>query len=385
MPLLFSHLCDLLSTLENLSKRDPPLLPARYYQRVNDTIKTWFTCRRVSIASPDVDAVALLSALFPAKRSDRVYFIQPPKLSQRLRRWLCLGNSRWPLLVQWQQPGRGDLGDCVERVLKEAEFPIPHHRDRVTLEQVDDALGTVAARCRHSAPKVRARGVEEESSALESIYRRLQSREAKWFTRLILKDFSCIHVPEKLVYACVDLRLPVAMQMYHDFESAVSELKKIPASQMVDMTQGGFTQQCANDAYLLPPKTGIKLGPPQWVKAKGGVKHAISIIDGRTMSVERKHDGEYCQIHVDLSKGEDCIQIFSKSGKDSTEDRRGVHTAIKDGLRIGRTDCRFTERCILEGELLVYSDRTQDVLEFHKIRKHVSRSGSFLGTTLDSQ
>ena len=175
------------------------------------------------------------------------------------------------------------------------------------------------------------------------------------------------------------------MQMYDDFESAVSELRNLPASQMVDVTKGGFTQQVANDAHLLPPKIGVKLGPPKWVKAKGGVKHAISIIDGQTMSVQRKHDGEYCQIHVDLSKGEDCIQIFSKSGKDSTEDRRGVHQAIKDGLRIGRDNCRFVEKCILEGELLVYSDQTESVLEFHKIRKHVSRSGSFLGTILDSQ
>lgn len=285
-------------------------------------------------------------------------------------------------------PGRGDLSDCVERVLQHAEFPIPHYKDRVTLDQVDNALATVAARCRFSAPKVRAREMDKDDEvgkSLENIYRRLQSREAKWFTRLILKDFSSLDLPENVVYACVDPRLRVAMQMYHDFESAIAELKSLPASQVIDHNRGGFTQQCANDAYLLPPRTGVKLGPPKWIKAKGGVKHAVSVINGRTMSVERKHDGEYCQIHIDLSKGEDCIQIFSKSGKDSTEDRRGVHQAIKDGLRIGRPDCRFSEKCILEGELLVYSDRTKGILDFHKIRKHVSRSGSFLGTALDSQ
>lgn len=388
MPLLFAHLCDLLSALEDLLKRDPLLLPARLRQRSNDTVKSWFRSHRVSINSPDVDAVALLSALFPAKRTDRVYGIQSPSLTRSLRRWLLLGSGRWPQLDQWQQPGRGDLGDCVERVLREAELPQPQFKDLVTLEQIDNALATVAAQCRFSAPRVRARQMQNDakvSNALENIYQRLQSREAKWFTRMILKDFSCINMNETLLYNCIDPRLRVAMQMYHDFESAISELKKLPASQMSDGGQGGFTQQCANDAHLLPPRIGVKVGAPKWLKAKGGVKHAVSVIDGRTMSVERKHDGEYCQIHIDLSKGEHCIQIFSKSGKDSTRDRMGVHQAIKNGLRIGRQDCAFSARCILEGELLVWSDRTKQILDFHKIRKHVSRSGSFLGTALDSQ
>jgi DNA ligase-4 len=102
-------------------------------------------------------------------------------------------------------------------------------------------------------------------------------------------------------------------------------------------------------------------------------------------AMERKYDGEYCEIHIDLSRGTDCIQIFSKSGKDSTEDRRAVHETILEALRIGKPNCAFRKRCIVLGELLVYSDLEQKILEFHKIRKHVSRSGVFLGTDEDSQ
>jgi len=36
-------------------------------------------------------------------------------------------------------------------------------------------------------------------------------------------------------------------------------------------------------------------------------------------------DAEYCQIHIDLSKGSDWIKIFSKSGRDSTQDRAKIH------------------------------------------------------------
>lgn len=393
MPILFLHLCNLLSDLEKLSKRDPPLLPAYRQQGYRETIKQWFTTYRISINSPDIDLVALLSALFPEKRTDRVYALKLKRLTGLLKRCLCLGKDRLEMLDQWQKPGRGSLCDCVERALRQAEFPEQLGHQQITVEQVDKALESVAGKCRFSGPKVKGRKdnfheIEDDREVLKLLsqtYKRMQSREAKWLTRMILKDYSCLDLSESLVYHHLDVRLPTAMQMYDNFEAAINELRSLPASQTADFDQGAVTQRGANDAHLLQPRIGVKLGPPKWVKAKGGVKHAVSMVDGRTMSVERKHDGEYCQIHIDMSKGEDCVQIFSKSCKDSTSDRRGVHQAIKDSLRIGRHDCAFSEKCILEGELLVWSDRTKGILEYHKLRKHISRSGSFLGTALDSQ
>ena len=392
MPLLFTQLCTLLSDLERLSKRDPPLLPAHRQQRYRETIKQWFTARRISINSPDIDLVALLSALFPEKRTDRVYALKIKSLTNLLKRCLGLGKDRMEMLDQWRKPDRGSLCDCVERALRQAEFP-KQTANQVTLDQVDEALAIVAGKCRFSGPQVKGRKdsfhrVQEDREVqkiLERIYKRMQSREAKWFTRMILEDYSCLDLSTGMVYHHLDVRLPTAMQMYDNFEAAISELRGLPASQTADLKQGALTQRSANDAHLLRPRIGVKLGPPQWVKAKGGVKHAVSVVDGRTMSIEKKHDGEYCQIHINMSNGQDCIQIFSKSCKDSTSDRKGVHQAIKDSLRIGRPDCGFSEKCILEGELLVWSDKTKGILEYHKLRKHVSRSGSFLGTELDSQ
>ncbi|KAF6218993.1 hypothetical protein HO133_005537 [Letharia lupina] len=392
MPLLFLQLCNLLSDLEKVSHRDPPLLPAHRQQRYRENIEQWFTTHRVSINSPDIDLVVLLSALFPEKRTDRVYNIKLKSLTNLLKRCLGLGKDRLEMLDQWRKPGRGSLCDCVERALRQAEFP-EQPANQITLEQVDEALATIAGKCRFSGPKVKGPKdsfleVEDGRQVLKILgqtYKRMQSREAKWFTRMILKDYSCLDLSESMVYHHLDVRLPTAMQMYDNFEAAISELRGLPASQMAGSNQGALIQRRANDARLLQPRIGVKLGPPKWVKAKGGVKHAVSVVDGRTMSIEKKHDGEYCQIHIDMSKGEECIQIFSKSCKDSTSDRRGVHRAIKDSLRIGRHDCGFSRKCILEGELLVWSDKTKGILEYHKLRKHVSRSGSFLGTELDSQ
>ncbi|KAF4344489.1 hypothetical protein FBEOM_1546 [Fusarium beomiforme] len=77
-------------------------------------------------------------------------------------------------------------------------------------------------------------------------------------------------------------------------------------------------------------------------------------------------------------------RIFSKSGKDSTEDRVALHRIILESLKIGQADTRVKKACILEGELVVYDDSLKKILPFHKIRKHVSRRGRFLNTELDS-
>ena len=386
MPLLFKHVCDLLSTLEELSARDPPHLPMIKHEKQEETLSQWLCSHGIAIHNPAEIIVALLSAILPAKRPDRVYNAQRPRLASLLKRCLSLGVERQRILDQWKIPGRGDLADCVERAMQQTDDPLTIARCRVTLEEVDAALAHLASKCRFSGPKVRECEIDMQIQAsYESIYRRLHSNEAKWLTRMILKNFSCLDLQEAIVYRAFDPRLPVAMKIYDDLRSAVVELKKDPASQMINTDQRKRTHCSSSDVKLLCPRVGVKVGSPKWIKAKGGIEHAISIINGRFMSVERKHDGEYCQIHIDLAKGDDCVQIFSKHGKDSTIDRKGVHNAIKEALSIGKSESRISRNCILEGELLVWCEKTSAILDFHKIRKHILRSGCYLGTREDSQ
>jgi DNA ligase 4 len=76
-------------------------------------------------------------------------------------------------------------------------------------------------------------------------------------------------------------------------------------------------------------------------------------MEPRRISVERKYDGEYCQIHIDLSKASNNIKIFSKNGKDSTIDRIRLHRALRDSLKLDIVDCKIKRLCILEEELLI--------------------------------
>lgn len=386
MSLHFRHFCDLLTQLESFSSRQPPLTRDRCEFLFQQTITQWFRTYDVSIHSTHVDAVIVLSALLPARRTDRVYALQAPSLSRKLRRCLRLGEGRWQQLDQWKVPGRGDLGDCVERLQAQSEAPIPLPGQEITLEEVDRALEGIAKACRFSAPSVKENdnstafpGVD---STLERIYHRLQSREAKWFTRMILKDYPSFELREGMVLRCLDSRLPTMMKNQDNFQSAINSLRN--PDQVNNVT--GTDQENAEVARVPVspiPKIGVKVGRTTYLKGRS-IKHAVSMIGGRAMSAERKYDGEYFQIHVDLTKDKKWIQVFSKSGKDSTRDRKGIHGIVKDSLRIGRKDCGFSRNCILEGEMVIWSDETKEILDFHKIRKHVSRTGVFLGTTSDS-
>lgn len=378
MPLPFAHFCTLLSHLESHACHEPPFPRARCEELSQRTLSHWIHHHQVSVSSTHVDAVVFLSSLLPARRTDRVYGIQADSLTKTLGRSLNLGIGRLQQLGQWKLPGRGDLGDCVERIQRQAENAIP--LVEVTLEEIDSTLASIAQGSRFSAPSVRRAAPENNSTRIEilrCIYTRLQSREAKWFTRMILKDYGRLQLKEGMVLSCLDYRLPAMIKTRDTFEAAVASLRD--QGHRSHRSEQSLSQWTGHQ-----PKVGTKVGRTIYLKARS-INHAVQMIHGRTMSLERKYDGEYCQIHIDLSKGNECIQIFSKSGKDSTRDRVGLHQQIKDSLRIGQEDCHFSENCIVEGEMVVWSDKEEHISSFNKIRKHVSRAGSFLGTTWDSQ
>ncbi|KAK7398585.1 hypothetical protein QQX98_012041 [Neonectria punicea] len=62
----------------------------------------------------------------------------------------------------------------------------------------------------------------------------------------------------------------------------------------------------------------------------------------------------------------------------------GIHPALRASLELDTAACKIKKRCILEGELLVWNDDDGRIEPFHEIRRHVKRSGQFLGAARDS-
>lgn len=155
--------------------------------------------------------------------------------------------------------------------------------------------------------------------------------------------------------------------------------------------------------WLARPRVGVKVGRAEFLKARS-CSDVVRLAGGRAMVMERKYDGEYCQvalptgtpnrhksaaakseqIHIDLGRADRWITIFSKSGRESTADRAGLHVPLRRALAVDEPGRRgFGASCIVEGEMLVYSDGEQRVLPFDHIRRHVARAGVPVGSRND--
>ncbi|KAJ5669866.1 hypothetical protein N7462_010936 [Penicillium macrosclerotiorum] len=378
----FSHLCDLLASLED--NRTAKAASTRKDVPDIRVIAQWFVRHDRNIHSPDTDMLALLSCMFPERRPDRVYWLQATSLARVIGRCLGLGSSRLAEMERWWKSGGPDLGQCVEDVMRQAENHVPDGCE-VSVEEIDQALAMIASRCRFSGPQVRRQqSAVSVEGALSPLYRRMSSRDAKWLTRMILKSYAPVALPERITLEGFHFLLPHLLQFQSTLEGALGMLASKPLNHFPSRPNPKLAGTLSSIALEhLQPRTGIKIGRPEYFKARS-IKHCLQMANGRRMSVERKYDGEYCQIHIDLTRKQNPIQIFSKSGKDSTTDRSAIFTVLEESLQIGKPRCRFSTRCILEGELLVWSDKHGGVVGFHKLRKFLSRSGTFIGIEQDS-
>lgn len=390
MPLPFSEICTLFQRLEAVELHEPPLLSSIKATKTKAILESWFKSHRRAIDELDVaGGTAFLSTLLPEQRTDRVYGTQAASLCRTLGRVLGLPVSRRTDLEAYKRPNSGNLAVCLERVM-EARGYEPSKQFPVSMQEVDDVLATFAAHCRFSDPSTPRPppGSDTRDPELQGIIGRSSPVEAKWLVRLILKCSKPVSIDESLVLKSFHFLLPDLLHFQRDFRAAMMLLKgdlKGYHANPDPRSQQLFKQQASEK---LRPQVGTKVGRPTFYKARAMDYCVNTMLGAKEWVVERKYDGEYCEIHIDLSRSNvpsECIQIFSKSGKDSSTDRKGLHPTLVECLRLGSPDCRFKQRAILLGELVVFSDKEDRVLPFEKIRKHVTRSGSLIGTAADSQ
>lgn len=387
MPIYFEDVCDLLESLETLETRQPPLLFADKSDRLQCTTEAWFRKRRPAIDRLDKGhATALLSTLLPERRTDRVYGLQTTSLARLLCRGLNLGDADIKTLQAYKQPGRGDLGHCLGRTIEQIGPPaLP----KVDLEELDELLNWLGSQCRFSTPALIATApalAGTRDVRIGHVIKRLNARDAKWFVRLVLKDFAPVSLNEQLILKSMHFLLPDLLRLQQDIPAALLSLRTTFAAYPSAPDPASERLLAVNASSALVPQVGIKISRPAFVKARS-IRHCLKMAGQRRWVVERKYDGEYCEVHIDLSissEPERCIKIFSKNAKDATQDRHGILSTLVSCLRLGRPDCMIKRQAVLVGELVVWSDATNNVLPFEEIRKHVRRSGSFLGTRQDS-
>jgi len=202
--------------------------------------------------------------------------------------------------------------------------------NEVTIEEIEEVLLTIAGKSRFSSPEVRSLALKSTkddgvTDLLGPLYQRLQAREAKWLTRLILKNYEPIIISDSFIYRLYHPFLPGLLKVQAELRPALKILKTLD----YDPSKGGPPVDDIDVLSAVRPAIGTKIGRQPFFKARS-IKHCVEMAQNRRMSVEKKYDGEYCQIHIDMSQApQQQIKIFSKSGKDSTQDRVKVHQYVK--------------------------------------------------------
>jgi DNA ligase-4 len=384
MTITFGAICSLLQSIENISARKPQLPPKQEKERVGEIVSNWFRNQREELDDPETDGGAVLSALFPHRRKDRVYGLQPPLLAKKLTNLLALNNGQRALFDGWRVGTHGDLGAYTERAMKSWDGTFTSKR-AFPIERIDQLLVQLAAKYRFSDEAIRKQrnwDVKTDTE-LKEIFIRLESWEAKWLVRLILRDHCTVELDEKFVMGQYHFLLPDLLLFQNDFEAVFGmlrgELSCYPAVPEPSKERSIRIEA----AQKLKAVVGVKVGRPTFHKA-WSFKYCLQLVGNSAWAAEVKFDGEYCEIHVDLNNADRDIRIFSKNGKDATADREPLQDNIRNALRIGRADCMVKKKCIVLGEMVLYSDKEKKIMPFSKIRKHISRSGSFMGTLQDS-
>lgn len=364
MMLLFSDICGL---LEQLS-------PLRSAHQTEAITKEWFD-QHVGKLQLSVEGLALLSCFIPARRCDRVYGLGEKRVARIVAKAWGLGISRQQELERMRKEENLDCATAVMKAVAECGAQ-RSSRAPLTITELDYNLDQVAALCDFSDVELRKRSSQLDrssvSSQLTSMFQRMSSLEVKWMVRLLLKDLTPAIVPEELIVELVHPSLPSVLSVLDSFPEALSHLQEREST-------------CSGQTLPIVPHAGTRVSLPRMEKARS-IKHGHFLMRGQEVSVERKYDGEYCQVHIwqDSHSRQPVIKLFSKSGRDSTVDRDPILTTIRQCLGAGRSADRVQKHCILVGELVVWNDLVRDIMPFYQIRRHVTRAGRRLGCQRDS-
>ena len=154
-----------------------------------------------------------MSILRPEQQKERVYGLDSTSLGLIIARGLQLSREEYIELQRWRESQVVDLAGCVLRVMqKRKRNATPAQSSKVMVEEIDQALLQAAAFNPNSSAEVqdlqKTWKFRDEEGAIGNLYQRLQAKEAKWLTRLILKSYAPVVFPDTLQMASGQSFLP---------------------------------------------------------------------------------------------------------------------------------------------------------------------------------
>ncbi|KAH9849855.1 hypothetical protein C2E23DRAFT_877883 [Lenzites betulinus] len=365
------------------------------------TFKRWAGALQERYSLPAGGTAMIFRMLFPEEDIRRKYGMQEPRLAQCVTKILGVSSApkgRGHRLKNWKGgDALGCLGNEVATVMAGSSTV---YTSSISLARVDALLAELAGTCPFSADATRISAPTTQRSKdaiLTALYATLTPSEGAVVTQIILKDLRPLLYPippdashytsallEYKSNAVATLPKEAAMHAW-DPSGRLSFIFRTRANlEEATLAYEGF----ANGEGFPQPTVGVPIQIPKCVKGQGPA-HTLRTLQGADkVWMETKYDGERAQIHVWLDEnGSPHIRIFSKSGRDSTMDRAGIHAIIYDALGIVNPETlgdgedevlfgtpSFEESIVVEAEMVAYSHTLERIDEFWRIRSLIART-----------
>ncbi|KAF7370772.1 DNA ligase [Mycena sanguinolenta] len=350
------------------------------------TLNNWIKTLRAKFAPLPPNTTAIVfRLLFPEEDTRRKYDMQETRLAAALAD--CFGTSATPLRQWAAEASSGCLGQEVLKFLNKTSSYPADYISPLSISEVDNLLEELAAHSGYSDVSVRSIATRRsKTTILRTLYRSLSALDASFLTQIILKDL------RPLLYPLSEAHYTVALKSFNSV--SVTELSKEDAMKAWDPTGQmlrNYRVRCGLDdaaaafdtgiVGTIAPRIGIPIAIPKSEKGRGCL-HALEILQASTeIWAETKYDGERAQIHVQIfDNGRSRITIFSKSKRDSTMDRYGVHSVIREALGLpeeaglGFSSSKVKKEVILDAEMVAWqADKIDEFWRIHALVAHTAR------------
>ncbi|KAF7309678.1 DNA-LIGASE-A3 domain-containing protein [Mycena indigotica] len=345
----------------------------------------WVTRLRTDF--PDLaegSTVTLFRFLFPEEDSRRKYDMKEVRLASAIAD--CFGISA-KTLEGWTTSEHGCLGMQVENVLQLTSSFDSAYISSLSMSEVDDLLDELAANSGFTDSALRTKyppsNRRDRSTIIRLLYRSLPPSEAGWLTQMILKDL------RPMLYPLQETHYSRALKTHNSV--SVVELACKDAMKVWDpslhMLHGYRLRSRLEDAARAfergepiswNPQCGEPVPIPKARKGRGCDDALAPLRSSTEIWAETKYDGERAQIHVQLSnEDKPRITIFSKSLRDSTWDRYGIHELILESLYLAPNykSSSITSDVIVEAEMVAWhGDKMDEFWRIHSLVEHTARS-----------
>eukprot|EP00850_Spirogloea_muscicola_P001679 SM000006S19444 [mRNA] locus=s6:741041:749189:- [translate_table: standard] len=310
----FSVLCDMMDAVVRNRK---PLIKRKHLATFLDHVYTdheFFSAMRLIL--PELD------------RERATYGLKEAVLAKHLTDALGLGKESEDAkkLLEWKTGGKRAGANAGKFPLVASEVLQRRQREvsaGITIREVNDLLDKLAA----------GESREEKIAVLTELISETNVREMKWLICIILKDLK-LGVSEKTVFS--------------EFHPDAEDLFNVTCDLKL-------VCQKLSDRSIRYKRQDIEVGKavrPQLAARVDTSEAAWKKMKGKAVIVECKFDGDRIQIHKD---GE-IVYFFSRTFIDHTEYKEAISDLIVSNV--------LQEKCILDGEMLVFDRSTNRFADF---------------------